>query len=100
MAHAVLSFRLITIDKNWKVKQYQMEPTKGITDPVKFAGKNQDVELRQDDDLFNASVTSIGCMGVVYSYILRVEPGCYLEEERILLPWNEAAKKLPELMSN
>jgi hypothetical protein len=39
-------------------------------------------------------------MGVVYSYILRVEPGCYLEEERILLPWNEAAKKLPELMSN
>jgi hypothetical protein len=100
MADAVLSFRLITIDKNWKVKQYQMEPTKGITDPVKFAGKNQVVELRQDDDLFNASVTSIGCMGVVYSYILRVEPGCYLEEERILLPWNEAAKKLPELMSN
>jgi hypothetical protein len=100
MADAVLSFRLITIDEKWKVKQYQMEPTKGITDPVKFADKNPNVKLRQDDDLFNASVTSIGCMGVVYSYILRVEPGCYLEEERILLPWNEAVEKLPELMSN
>lgn len=100
MADAVLSFRLITIDKNWEVKQYQMEPTNGITDAVKFAEKNQDVELKQDDDLFNASVASIGCMGVVYSYILRVEPGCYLEEERILLPWNEAGKKLPDLMSN
>lgn len=100
MADAVLSFRLITIDENRHVKQYQMEPTIGITDPVKFAEQNQNVELKQDDDVFNASVTSIGCMGVVYSYILRVEPGCYLEEERILLPWSEAAERLPKLMSN
>jgi hypothetical protein len=66
MADAVLSFRLITIDDKWTVKQYQMEPTEGITDRAQFNDKHQDVELIQDNDSFNASVTSIGCMGVVY----------------------------------
>jgi hypothetical protein len=33
MADSVASFQLLTIDKYWGVKCYQIEPTNGITDP-------------------------------------------------------------------
>jgi hypothetical protein len=35
MADSVASFQLLTIDKYWGVKCYQIEPTNGITDPFK-----------------------------------------------------------------
>lgn len=39
---------------------YQIEPTKGISDPTKFKNKNRDIVLKQDDDWFHSIVVSMG----------------------------------------
>jgi hypothetical protein len=60
MADSVASFQLLTIDKYWGVKCYQIEPTNGITDPFKFTEKYKDYkyshELIQDDETFDAPI--------------------------------------------
>lgn len=104
VADAVVSFQMFTIDSEWKVKRYQIEKQSDpITDPRAFNMKyrpNEDndfFELIQDDELFNASVVNIGCMGVVYSYVLRTVKGFYLEEERKLHKWSEAKNIIRDL---
>jgi hypothetical protein len=101
MADSVASFQLLTIDKYWGVKCYQMEPTNGITDPFKFTEKYKDYkyshELIQDDETFDASVVNIGLIGVVYSYVLRTVPGFCLKEERKVYKWGEANRIIQDL---
>lgn len=53
-----------------------------------------DATLVKDDDLFHAVVVSMGCLGVVYSYVLEVEPAFRLGETRELLPWDVVVAKL------
>lgn len=77
---------------------YRIEPTNGITDPVKYKEKyppaTSNRKLVQDDDWFRAVKVSMGCMGVVYSLILRVRDKFWLKEVRTLKDWEEVKKDL------
>ena len=66
---------------------FQVEPTKGITDPAKVAKARPDVVLKQDDEWFNSNVVAMGCMGLIYSCTLDVMPAYYLQESRVLDTW-------------
>ena len=68
-------------------KVYRIERSDGITDADRFRSKNSEVELRQDDALFNSVVVGLGCMGVVYSVTLAVRDKHWLSEARIVSPW-------------
>jgi hypothetical protein len=76
----------------------QAEPANGITDPARFPGYIDTPEgrvaatLSQDDELFNALSVSLGCMGVVYSVVLEVEPRFWLREVRELVTWGDLKK--------
>ena len=61
---------------------YRIEPTNGITDPLKYSDPN--IGLIQDDDCFNSVICSMGCMGVVYSIVLEVMQKYWLSETRTL----------------
>ena len=43
---------------------YQIDPTMGITEPIKFAKAKRDIVLKQDDGWFNFNVVAMGCMGL------------------------------------
>ncbi|MEK6300237.1 MAG: D-arabinono-1,4-lactone oxidase [Acidobacteriota bacterium] len=75
-------------------KAYRVEPTNGITDPQEFNKRHSDVELRQDDDWFNAVVVSLGCMGVVYSVTLEVMQKYWLKETRTVSRWTQVKAEL------
>jgi len=73
----------------------QIEPTNGISDPGHFAEVygTQRV-LRQDDQLFNATIVAVGSAGIIYAAILRVTQKYWLSELRVLMPWSEIREKL------
>ncbi|KAK3685182.1 FAD-dependent oxidoreductase [Podospora appendiculata] len=110
IASSVVSIVLVT--ETGKV--YQLEPsTDSVTDPAKFPGHVPEaldvaVELKQDDDWFNAVKVSMGCMGVIYSVTLRVQEAFSLSENRTLTTWEalkplfapENFKPLPEPLAN
>ncbi|KAK6362766.1 hypothetical protein TWF730_000221 [Orbilia blumenaviensis] len=73
---------------------YQIEKSEGISDPEKFKEKVHDRTLKQDDDWFNSVVISMGCTGIIYSYILEVVPAYYLTESRELGSWTQAKEHL------
>lgn len=75
-------------------KVYRIEPANGITDPAIFNSHNDEIELRQDDDLFNAVVVGLGCMGVVYSVVLEVRPKYWLRETRTVSRWSQVKADL------
>jgi len=75
-------------------KTYRIEPVGGITDPARWAARHPETELKQDDDWFYACQVGIGCMGVVYSLILRVRERYYLKEERTLSTWSQVRRDL------
>jgi FAD/FMN-containing dehydrogenase len=74
----------------------RIEPGDGITDPTKWAAKHPEAELVQDDDWFNAVQVGIGCMGVVYSVVLRAQPRYWMIEQRSIQPWSEVKKALQD----
>lgn len=82
---------------------YQIEPTNGITDATKFPGFLPEaptipVVLKQDDDFFNAAQVSIGCLGIIYSYIMDVTPAFNIAENRTSVRWEDVkAQFAPEL---
>ncbi|KAF3941036.1 hypothetical protein ABW19_dt0202452 [Dactylella cylindrospora] len=88
IASCVKSLQLVT--ETGKV--YQIEPSDGITDPSKF--DEDGVELKQNDDWFNTAVVAMGCIGIIYSYVIEVDPKYYLTETRKLNTWEEVKKKL------
>ena len=69
-------------------KVYRVEPSNGITDPSNFSESG--TELIQDDDVFNSVVVGLGCMGMVYSYIVEVWDQYWLRETRVKVDWSEA----------
>ncbi|KAF3908307.1 hypothetical protein AA313_de0206768 [Arthrobotrys entomopaga] len=73
---------------------YHIESSKGISDPAKFNNKVQDRTLRQDDDWFNTALVSMGCTGIIYSYILEVVDAYFLEEVRKIDSWENVKKDL------
>ena len=87
IAEAILSMNLLTLDENGSLKEYRIEPNDGITDPSKY--NSSGIELIQDDDTFNALLVSAGCMGIVYSVIIRTQDRFFLEEKRTCEVWEE-----------
>jgi len=77
-------------------KVYQVERTNGITDPAKFAGKidGVDVTLKQDDEWFRAISTSMGCTGIVFSYVIQVTAAYSVRELRSSTTWEDIKKSL------
>ncbi|EPS42825.1 hypothetical protein H072_3180 [Dactylellina haptotyla CBS 200.50] len=73
---------------------YQIEPSQGISDPEAFDKQVRDRILKQDDDWFNTVVISMGCTGIIYSYILEVVDSYYLEENRDLSTWEQVKQDL------
>jgi hypothetical protein len=72
--------------------QYHIEPTDGITDPAKQPASSI---LVQDDNVFNATVTGLGALGVVYSVTIATVPFYWIREMREMIEW-PAAKTLLE----
>ena len=77
-------------------KVYRLEPTAGITDPVKFQASpaNKDITLIQDDDKFYSSVVGFGLMGIVYSIVIEPVKRFYLEQRLWLTHWDEVKPRL------
>ncbi|KAF9771249.1 hypothetical protein IL306_011131 [Fusarium sp. DS 682] len=72
---------------------YQIEPKDGISDPAKFV-QGDVQELKQDDDWFQAALIAMGCLGLVYSYIIEVVPTFFLSEVRALTTWQDYKTQL------
>lgn len=76
----------------------KIEPKNGITDPANPRPMLQTPEgpvparLIADDEIFNAVAVSLGCMGVVYAVVLRVEPRFWLKEVRTRATWGELSQ--------
>ncbi len=75
-------------------KVYRIERSDGITDRTAYEAQYPDRTLVQEDDWFNAVAVSMGCMGVIYSVILRAMPQYYLNEIRTLSTWEQVKKDL------
>ncbi len=73
-------------------KTYRIEPTDGITDPSQH--NEEDITLIQDDDTFYSVVVSLGCTGIIYSYVLAVVPRYWLYENRSVDMWFKVKEKL------
>lgn len=71
---------------------YRIEPTNGISDPAMH--QEPGVKLVQNDDDFNAVLVSLGCMGIISSYILEVADMYWLKESKTLYKWSEIKPKL------
>jgi len=81
-------------------KIYRIEPKNGITDTIKYKLRYTGSILIQDDDYFNAVLVNMGCMGIIYSVIMRVTDRFFLEEKREGKEeqncWTEVKKLLEE----
>ena len=73
---------------------FRIEPTNGITDRTKFAAARPGWMLCQDDERFNAVSVGMGCLGVLYSVILEVEPAYWLDEVRTMSSWSAVRAEL------
>ncbi|OIW23735.1 FAD-binding domain-containing protein [Coniochaeta ligniaria NRRL 30616] len=108
MSDFLLSIVLVT--ENGKV--YQIEPSPDsapITDPAKFAGHLPEapdiaVELKQDNAWFNAAKVAMGCLGLIYSYTIRVQPAFSISEVRTMTTWEDVKPLLsswpPPILDN
>lgn len=74
-----------------------MEPKDGITDPIKFQSSYPSTILIQDDESFNASVVSIGALGVTHSLTIFTVPLFSIIEEREEVTWEQAKSILQQL---
>lgn len=77
-------------------KTWRIEPTDGITDPIRWTARHPDVELKQDDAWFRAVQVGVGCLGVVYAVVLRVRGAYWLREERALGRWSRVKADLAD----
>lgn len=67
--------------------QYRIEPTDGITDPKQHSAP---WVLIQDDVEFNATMTGLGAMGVIYSITINTLPFYWVRELREIVDWSTA----------
>jgi hypothetical protein len=73
----------------------RIEPSDGPTDPARFAAHFGDRRtLVQDDHVFNAVAVGMGCMGVICTVMIEVEPKYYLREVREFHTWEKVRADL------
>jgi L-gulono-1,4-lactone dehydrogenase len=94
LASYARSVRLFAIDEQHRVVDVCIEPSGGISDPILWHRKHPDVELIQDDELFQSVVVSAGCLGVIHSMTIAVRTSYYLSETRVKLPWDTVKANL------
>jgi L-gulono-1,4-lactone dehydrogenase len=73
---------------------YRIERADALTDPDAYAARYPEHELKQDDRWFNAAVVGMGCMGMIHSVILGVQPMFYLREVRAMSTWSKVREEL------
>ncbi|CAK7205275.1 hypothetical protein SEUCBS139899_008042 [Sporothrix eucalyptigena] len=85
---------------------YQIEPAspkvgKGpLSDPAAYPRTIDGLPavLQQDDNWFRTALVSMGCIGVIYSYVIEVTEAFNVHELRSATRWDEVRKQLlPEL---
>jgi len=78
-------------------RPYDLQPTPDGKDgiPLKRGSETVPVRVVVDTAVFDATVVGLGCLGIVVSVTLQVEPKrLYLREERKLTTWKRAARTL------
>ncbi len=75
-------------------KCLRVEPTNGITSPDQYHDTN--VELVQNDQVFYSAVLSLGCFGIIYSFILEMEDMYFLEETKKCYDWSYVKPRLKD----
>lgn len=73
---------------------YRIEPDAGPTQTHAYTARHPDRKLVQDDHWFNAAVVGIGCLGLIHSIILEVEPRYWLKEMRQRSTWTQVKQDL------
>jgi hypothetical protein len=77
---------------------YRIEPADGITDRAKYENQyppdSSGRKLVQDDDWFNTVKAGMGCLGVIYSIIIKVRDKFWLKEVRTISKWKEVKELL------
>ncbi|MEL7123195.1 MAG: FAD-binding protein, partial [Bacteroidota bacterium] len=77
-------------------KVYKIEPkSKPVTNPATY--DHPTIELIQDDDIFNSALLGLGCMGLIYSYIIEVRKEYWLKETKTPAFWADVKPKLEDL---
>lgn len=94
----VRALHIVSVDGRGKVIQFQVEPAAGLSDRWKFEQRHPEVELVQDDRMFDACTVGMGCLGVIYSATIEVRDKYNIHETRRKLRWTEVAARLPELL--
>jgi len=74
---------------------YRIERSAGLVDPATYREAGVD-KLIQDDHTFHSTLIGLGCMGIVYSYILQLQPLYYLRESKTLTTWKEVKAQLTD----
>ena len=76
---------------------YRIERADGPTDPAAYAAHHGDDRiLRQSDLMFDAVSVSMGCMGVLCTAMLEVEPKYFLKEVRTFHTWEQVRADLSD----
>jgi D-arabinono-1,4-lactone oxidase/FAD binding domain len=74
---------------------YRIEPADGPTDRVPYEAEHGGGRtLIQDDHWFDAVAVGMGCMGVICTVTLEVQPRYYLREVRECRPWKDVKADL------
>jgi len=94
IASTVRSMHILTCDTNRAIRQVQVEPSDGITDPAAHKARYPKIELIQDDDVFYSCTVCFGAMGVTYAVVMDVRDSYWLKEDRIKQPWSTTKKQL------
>ena len=100
LAEAIRGINLITFNEEGRVVQKRIEPTIGISDPIKFKQLYPSIELIQDDVSFNACKVSVGLLGIIYSLVVETQAAFYLEETRVLQQWSALKQVLPDKLAD
>ena len=95
---------IVLVSENGTV--YQIEPAsanvgKGpLSNPASFPHTvdGLPIVLKQDDDWFRTALVAMGCLGVIYSYVIEVTEAFNIQELRSATRWDAVRKQLlPEL---
>jgi len=80
-----------------KVEMWVIEPSNGISDPIKFKQLAKNRHLVQNDDVFNSIVCGYGLFGIIYSYTLAVRNLYWLNENHEATNWKQLKNDFADL---